>query len=302
MLRANPDWYGGDISNEGVEIRVYTDTNAQVSALSSGAADVAVYVPPRDANRLQESMEFIDSYPGAATMPLRVSAINAPFDEKPVRQALRHVINRDRIVEEVLFGFGGPALLPWGPESPGQDTAYDAELSFDLDKARSLLAEASGTSGTAMVSGSDPVTIAVMQIIQADLETIGFTLEIEQVEAATFQGRLVDGDFGVALGQMGGGQLSLARVAQNSFWRTSNNPLWPDGEPPEDYVQAMADLVSAEDAQELDATYTLLNDSVVDEAWVIGAYYVPTIFMFAPDVEGVARDHQNAIVLTDASA
>src|SRR5690625_2276222 len=153
-----------------------------------------------------------------------------------------------------------------------------------------------------MVSGSDPVTIAVMQIIQAALETIGFTLEIEQVEAATFQGRLVDGDFGVALGQMGGGQLSLARVTQNSFWRTSNNPLWPDGEPPEDYVQAMADLVSAEDAQELDATYTLLNDSVVDEAWVIGAYYVPTIFMFAPDVEGVARDHQNAIVLTDASA
>lgn len=301
-LKANPDWYGGEIANEGVEVRVYTDTNAQVSALSSGAIDVAVYVPPRDASRLKEKLEFIDSFPGAATMLLRVSAINAPFDEKPVRQALQHAVNRDRIVEEVLFGFGGPALLPWGPESPAQDPAYDADLAYDLDQAKDLLAEASTQKGTAMVNGSDPVSIAVMQIIQADLQTIGFALEIEQVDAATFQDRLVSGDFGIVLGQMGGGQLSLPRIVQNSLFRTANNPLWPDGNPPEDYVQAIADLTTAEEEEDLKSAFTLLNDTIVDQAWSIGTYYVPQIFMFSSEVTGVARDHQNAIVLSGASA
>ena len=301
-LTAVPDWYGGEIANDEVEIRVYTDTNAQVSALASKAIDIAVYVPPRDAARLKDQMEYLDSYPGAATMLLRVSAANAPFDDKSVRQAMQHAINRQRIVDEVLYGFGGPALLPWGPKSPAQDPAYDDDLSYDLDKAKKLLSESGAKSGKALVNGSDPVSIAVMQIIQADLKTIGFDLQIDQIDAATFQDRLVAGDFGVVLGQMGGGQLSLPRIVQNSLFRLSNNPLWKDGKPPADYVEAIRALTTEEEEAAVAKAYTLLNDTIVDQAWSIGAYYVPQIFMYSSEVTGVARDHQNSLVLTETSA
>jgi len=300
-LAPNPQWYRGEIANDGVDIRVYTDTNAQVAALSSGSIDLAVYVPPRDASRLKDKLKYLDSYPGAATMLLRVSTTHTPFNDKSTRQGLQHAIDRDRIVKEVLFGFGGASLLPWGPKSPAQDKSHDAALSFDLNKAKTLLQAGSSMSGKALVNGSDPVGIAVMQIIQADLRTIGFTLDIEQVDAGAFQDRLVAGDFGVVLGQMGGGQLSLPRVVQNSLFRTSNNPLWKEGKPPSNYVKAISDLTTEDDEAARKDAYKLLNDTIVDEAWAIGTYYVPQIFMFKKDMKGVARDHQNALVLSGAS-
>ncbi|MFD0866729.1 ABC transporter substrate-binding protein [Tessaracoccus lubricantis] len=300
-LEANPDWYGGEVETQRIELRIFTDTRALTSGLESGALDLAVYVPPRDGQRLQEKFEYLDSYPGSATMLLRVSAITPPFDQKSLRQALWHSVNRDRIVEEVLFGFGGAAALPWGPNSPAQDDSYDDRVQYDLEAAKALLEDVSVAAGAAMVNGSDPISISVMQIIQADLASIGFDLQIEQVDAATFQDRLVAGDFGVVLGQMGGGQLSLPRITQNSLFRLSNNPLWPDGVPPQAYVEAIETLTSEQDEKARQAAFDQLNDVIVDEAWAIGTYYVPQLYMFKPELKGVARDHQNALVLDKAS-
>lgn len=300
-LEAAEDWYGGEVAVPRVIIRVYTDTNAMVSGLSSGAIDLAVYVPPRDASRLQEDFTVLDGFPGAATMLLRVSTKTAPFGDKLLRQALQHCVDRDRIVQDVLFGFGGPAKLPWGPESPAQTDQFDDALDFDLDKARDLLEQTDQRTGSAMVNGSDPISLQVMQIIQADLETIGFTLDIERVDAAAFQDRLVAGDFGLVLGQMGGGQLSLPRVVQNSLFRLADNPLWTEGVPPPAYVEAMQTLTTESDEAVQEQAFVQLNQVVVDESWAIGTYYVPTLFIHKSDLEGVARDHQNALVLTDAT-
>lgn len=299
-LSANPKWYGGEVATKKVVVKVYTDNNAMVSALSSGSIDIAVYVPPKDGVRLQKSFQYLDSYPGAATMLLRVSTKTPPFDNKQVRQALQHCIDRERIVRDVLFGFGGPALLPWGPKSPAQDDSYRGRLTYDLDKAKQLLAGSGQLQGKAMVNGSDPVSIAVMQIIQSDLQKVGFKLEIEQIDAAAFQDRLVAGTFGVVLGQMGGGQLSLPRIVQNSLFRLSNNPLWANGKPPQPYIEAMNTLTTVEDEAARKAAYKKLNDTIVDESWAIATYYVPQLFMFKKELKGVSRDHQNALVLSNA--
>lgn len=300
-LEANPDWYGGEVATDTVVIRVYTDANAMVSAQASGAIDLAVYVPPRDGARLEEDFSVIDGFPGAATMLLRVSAKTPPFDNKIVRQALQHCIDRERIVRDVLYGFGGAALLPWGPESPAQDSSFDEVLSYDLEAAQAMLTEAGQLSGTATVNGSDPVSISVMEIIQSDLKKIGFSLDIERIDAGAFQERLVAGDFGVVLGQMGGGQLSLPRIVQNSLFRLANNPLWPDGIPPAGYVEAITTLTTAADETVRSAAYQQLNETVVDEAWSIATYYVPQLFVFKKDLEGVSRDHQNSLQLADAT-
>jgi len=152
-----------------------------------------------------------------------------------------------------------------------------------------------------MVNGSDPVSISVMQIIQSDLKKIGFDLQIEQVDAAAFQTRLVAGDFGVVLGQMGGGQLSLPRITQNSLFRLSNNPLWPNGTPPKAYVDALTALTSDEDQTKRKAAFKQLNDVIVEEAWAIGTYFVPQLYMYKKELQNVKRDHQNALVLDRAT-
>jgi peptide/nickel transport system substrate-binding protein len=300
-LEADPNWYGGEVETKSIALKIFTDTKALTSGLESGALDLAVYVPPRDGQRLASKFSYLDSFPGSATMLLRVSTKTGPFSDKRVRQALWYVIDRERIVKDVLFGFGGAATLPWGPNSPAQDKALAESLGYDLDKAKSMLSGVPNLSGKAMVNGSDPISVSVMQIIQADLQKVGFALDIEQVDAAAFQERLVAGDFGVVLGQMGGGQLSLPRITQNSLFRTTNNPLWPDGTPPADYVKALQTLTTEQDDAARKAAYEQLNRVMIEEAWAIGTYYVPQLYMYKKELQGVQRDHQNALVLTKAS-
>jgi ABC-type transport system substrate-binding protein len=174
-------------------------------------------------------------------------------------------------------------------------------ISYDLEAAKGLLAQASGISGgTAMVSGSDPTSLLVMQIIQSDLASIGFQLTIDQQDAATFNKRLVAGEFGVALGQVGGGQLSVPRIVQNSLMRVANNPLWKDGVPPAAYSEAINTLIGATDPAVQQAMYKQLRDVMIDESWALGTYEVPTLWAYKKDLQGIARDHQNSLVLANA--
>ena len=59
-----------------------------------------------------------------------------------LRQAIAYAIDRQRFTDSIMKGFaGGPRDLPWGEQSPAWDAAKNAMYTFDLDKARSLLAE-----------------------------------------------------------------------------------------------------------------------------------------------------------------
>jgi hypothetical protein len=72
----------------------------------------------------------------------------APFDDAKVRQALSHAINKDQIVETALGGLGIAAYAPLPPTLPGFDPALKAnELGYDVEKAKSLLADAGFEAG-----------------------------------------------------------------------------------------------------------------------------------------------------------
>jgi peptide/nickel transport system substrate-binding protein len=301
-LEAFPKWFQGQAKTKTVVFRFFTSPTAAVSAQISGALDVLAYPEPRDASRLTSDFDILSGYPGAATMLLRISTKSAPFDNKTVRQAVQRAINRDRIVNEVLFKFGGPAYLPFGPKSPVQAPDVKDRLSYNLVAAKALLQGVSTKgAGVAMVNASDAISLLVMQIIQADLASIGFTLTIDNRDPASFNTRLVAGDFGVALGQVGGGQLSVPRIVQNSLMRTANNPLWPNGVPPARYSEAMTTLISATDPAVQARAYTDIREVLIDESWAIGLYDVPTLWAYKRSLKGLARDHQNALVLAGAA-
>lgn len=302
VLEADPQWYKGAVANQRAVLQIFTNTNAMLSALQSGSVDAVTYLPPKDGERIEKDFGVLGGYPGAATMLLRVNTQTPPFDNVVLRQAIQRAVDRDRVVRQVMFGYGGAANLPWGPESPANDPGFYDQVSFDLDAARRLLDDSGAArSGAAIVDGSDPVTQLVIQAIQADLDAIGFDLQIDKLDTGTFQSRLPTGLYGLALGQIGGGQLSSPRIVQNSLFRLSENPLWPDGVPPKDYGSAIESLITTSEPTRQAAAYDLLNQTLVEQAWAIGIYYVPTLFAHKRALHGLRRDFQNALVLADAS-
>jgi peptide/nickel transport system substrate-binding protein len=74
------------------------------------------------------------------TAPMHVDA--KPFDDVNVRQALKYAINRQELVDKVLFGYGSPGND--NPISASMKYAINPEpvYTYDPDKAKSLLKKA----------------------------------------------------------------------------------------------------------------------------------------------------------------
>ncbi|KPK39278.1 MAG: ABC transporter substrate-binding protein [Gammaproteobacteria bacterium SG8_47] len=63
------------------------------------------------------------------------------FADKRVRQAMTHLTDRARVIEEIFLGYGEVAVSPFNPRSPQHDAALEPRR-FDLNEAKRLLAEA----------------------------------------------------------------------------------------------------------------------------------------------------------------
>lgn len=129
----------------------------------------------------------VDIFEPAELTVMHINIKKPPFDDIRVRQALAHAIN-----PEVIVQYRGPEFSRV-PKSviPSNNLGYTADtglLSFDADKSKQLLAEAGYPNGLTvkMISSQLPSYESSNQVLQAQLEGTGFTLELEPVEHATW--------------------------------------------------------------------------------------------------------------------
>ena len=112
---------------------------------------------------------------------------NPPLDNKVFRQALQYALDRQRIADSVYQGLTEPVDLPFAPSSPAYDATDDHFYTFDLDKARALLASSGVTNASLDFNYSNASNEAgsTAQIYQADLAKIGVTLNLKPLDPVT---------------------------------------------------------------------------------------------------------------------
>jgi len=119
------------------------DQNARTAALVSGDVDAIDRVDLKTANLLgRKSGINIHSVTGTQhyTFPMLVD--RAPYNDVNVRRALKHAVNRQELVDKILFGYG--SIGNDHPIGSGQ-RFYNKDLAqtpYDLDKAKFYLKEA----------------------------------------------------------------------------------------------------------------------------------------------------------------
>jgi peptide/nickel transport system substrate-binding protein len=201
MVRRNLDyWQSGKPFLDSVELRVFQNQPQALIALESQAIDWMVGVAAADARRLQADPAYtvLETGKGASYLYLGLDVTTPGLDNKLVRQALGFAINRQRIVDSVLSGFGRAASTPWPVGSPAYDAAADGTFTFDLARAQQLLATAGWVAEAPIplfVSEALPATIQMAQVIQADLASIGVTFAIQTLSQADFVSRLTKAQF-----------------------------------------------------------------------------------------------------------
>jgi ABC-type dipeptide/oligopeptide/nickel transport system permease component/ABC-type transport system substrate-binding protein len=187
QLDRNPDYWGVPARLESVVFRFIGDPAAAYAAIRAGDIDAYPNYPA------PENLAEFENDPNlkvviGATAGKVIMAINnrrAPFDDKRVREALSHAIDRDAVIEGALFGFGEPI----GSHYSRQDRAF-VDLAdrypYDPERARTLLAEAGHADGFAVTLRLPPRPYARRsgEVIAAQLAEVGVRVDIENLEWA----------------------------------------------------------------------------------------------------------------------
>lgn len=304
VLERSEDYWGEAPAYQTLHYRVFGDMDSLISGFESDVVDVAVDVPPLDAQRLEDQATVLTGNPGALIDQWRINPTEAPFDNPEVRQAIGYATDREAIVDALYHGYAEATTLPYGPNSPAYDEELAASLDYDLDHAQELL-ESSGLSDSELsasvtVNSSNARTGQAAQILQASLAEIGFTLEIDVLDNAEYTENTLDGSFQMIFSAIGNAQKYPTRITTNSIYRLEDNPveatdLFPD------YAPAVAAANSAVTEEEQAEAFAHLNEVMIEAGWVPTVGYLPTLWLISPDVSGVERDVDNMLLLGDAA-
>ena len=187
-LKANPNYFGGKPAFDTVIFKFVPDQTSRVAEIESGSSDVTLEIPYEEFDRLKGKE-------GLAGVATPISDIGMIFlnnievmNDKNVRLAAHHAIDKEAIVKRLLKGYGVPIDTLEAPEYD----AYDASIKvgFDAGKAKELLA-ASGFSPDKparfkiqTTRGFKPKDYEMIQAIVGMWRKVGIEAEIEVYEIA----------------------------------------------------------------------------------------------------------------------
>ena len=186
MTRNTAYWNTAFPYLDNVTFKFIGDASAQIAALKSGDIDVIGYIAaPESAMEMSKDKRF-KVFAGTTTGEVIMSTNNKakPFDNKLVRQAVAYAIDRQAVVELVMFGYGTPIGSHWSPSTPYYKD-LTAKFAYNPEKAKKLLAQAGypkGFEATIKLPAIYSYSRRAGEVIADQLAQIGIKLKIEIVE------------------------------------------------------------------------------------------------------------------------
>ncbi|MCK7612634.1 ABC transporter substrate-binding protein [Roseibium sediminicola] len=156
-LTRNPDYWKTDRAHfDGVVLMAIVDPAARQAALMTGNVDVIDGVDLKTVALFQRAPNVsILSTTGTQHYTFAMDTRAAPFSDNNVRMALKHAINRQELVDKILFGYG--SVGNDHPISPS-NRFYAGDLeqtTYDPDKAKYYLKQAGLDSVKVQLSAAD---------------------------------------------------------------------------------------------------------------------------------------------------
>lgn len=188
VLAAYPDHWGGAPLLDGAQLTVVSDATARLNAVRSGQADYAVDVSPAGARSVARSSAVEIRKGGPSNSIARTFEMNItkdPFTDATVREALKLLVDRQQLVDNVLLGQGEVGNDVYGRGLPGYSTSLP-QRQRDVDKARSLLA-AAGVS-TLTIKAADLVTgtVDAANLFAEQARDAGLQITVQRVASDTY--------------------------------------------------------------------------------------------------------------------
>ncbi|MGM7668337.1 ABC transporter substrate-binding protein [Microbacterium sp. A93] len=177
-LVPNPDYWNPEaVKVAGVKLRWIEDPIAMANAMRSNEIDMAI-IEPSQADAVQSAGIPMYDALGSQLVAISLNPDLAPELSDPrVREALSLAIDRKGIVEGINFGRGLVADQLVAPNRFGFDKDLDP-ISFDIDAAKDLLAEAGYPDGFTYTMAAQANNKQLAEAVQASWAEIGVDVEL----------------------------------------------------------------------------------------------------------------------------
>ena len=148
MERFDDYWGGAEGRPATFEVHYVPEADTRLNAVRSGAADVALI----EARQVEEAEAADLEVTRKELVGIWFTMLNAdgPLGDPAVRQAMMHAIDREAIVENVMFGEADVTEQLFSPNYPFYNEDMAGTREYDPERARELLAEAGYEDGVTL--------------------------------------------------------------------------------------------------------------------------------------------------------
>jgi peptide/nickel transport system substrate-binding protein len=206
VVEANAQYFEGRPLLDRIIYRIIPETSlSEMEILTQGIDYSGIY--PHQYRRISQ-IPFLKTYsqPSLGYTYIGYNQKHAIFQDKKVRQALTHAINREEIVQYVLYGLGAVASGPF-PNHLWYSNPNVKPLPYDPQKARQLLAEAGwkDTNGdgildrdgkpfrfTLITNSGNETRRDVGVLVQRQLRELGIDVTLELYEWSVFLSNFIN--------------------------------------------------------------------------------------------------------------
>jgi peptide/nickel transport system substrate-binding protein len=187
----NPNyWREGQPYVDELVIIDFPDDTARVNALLGGQVDAIDQLPLGQINVVEGNpqLKVLESQTGS-WIPFTMRVDQAPFDDVRVRQAMRLIVDRQEMVDQVLGGHGTIGNDMYAPLDP----CYPAEIpqrEQDIDQAKQLLADAGQSDLTVELITSPAAAglVEAAQVFAQQAKEAGVNVKVNKVDPGVFYG------------------------------------------------------------------------------------------------------------------
>ncbi len=271
-----------------IDFRFLLVDQSRIDGLSSGELDWVDAVPLQQLSTLKDDPRFSYVTSPTAGIPdfLSMNTAMPPFDKPEVRQAVAWALDREAIRAIAYFGAGEVGV----EEVPSGSTWFDGQDPYagapDIDKAKSLLADAGYADGLAVEYlglPQYPELLKTGEVVREQLKAVGITMNIKQVDVSVWFSQFSKGDYQIT------SAYQERTIDPDNFYSLvirSGGPI-NSSNYSNPQVDDLIDQARTETEQaKRQALYTQIRDVVLVDAPLIFVHYETINYLMRTDVVG----------------
>ncbi len=212
LLERNDDYWGQPSHLDKIILKSIPEVSARFMALQSGAIDIADDLDPDSIEMAKKNPNFAAiERPSVNIGYLALNTKRPILNNKLVRQAISHAIDKQTIIKTIFRGLAIPATNPFPPSMWGYNYKIK-DYEYSVQKAKDLLAKAGYPNGFNIELWAMPVSRAYMpepvktaELIQGYLSAVGINAKIVRHEWGVYLDKTAKGEHDLCmLGWLGG--------------------------------------------------------------------------------------------------